>query len=282
MRQKFINPRKSEWVYCIQNTYVADEPSDRITSASDKRCPLHEHSPVLNERLLRGGVRLQDASAKYEARLPVARLVKLHSMDFGIKEYHLIVWHMVLSPILNNVCKIFWIENGRTTVKQIIFRCFIRKWKISTSEKQLVVPLPAVRLAHGQWLFSEKTASHFGPVIVKICEALENRCYTPLTSLGTRTACCFTTLLAVNWHFFFYFGRPRWFCGIHNNFRVFSYSETFSIFLNNLLGPGTDVKSLLIFYVRLGQLARAPLGCFLWPVTRTTKTINQIVDEAVA
>ena len=142
--------------------------------------------PRLINGLLCVGGRLTNSSLTAESKHPII-LPRSHFVtDLLIRYYHVMEGHAGVNHVLTAVRQRFWILHGAETVKRTIRRCPVCRRQNAVGMRQLMAPLPAVRVREGWHPFSQVGLDYFGPIEVKRGRSTEKRYGCIMTCLQSR------------------------------------------------------------------------------------------------
>lgn len=148
--------------YAILKT--KNEQSTKPVSATSA---LRKLNPVLHNRLLRVGGRLEKASLPFDAKHPIIIPNKHHITDLLVRSYHVIAGHSGPTQVLATIRQKYWIIQGHSAVRRVIGNCVDCKKRNARPGKQMMAPLPAARLVPSEPPFTRVGVDYFGPLSVK-------------------------------------------------------------------------------------------------------------------
>ena len=159
-------------------------------TASGGRRSRGDHITKLNPTIINGlmcvGGRLSNSSLDAGAKHPVILPQRTHITNLIIRHYHILEGHAGVAHVLGAIRKRFWILRGPTAVKRFIGRCGFCRRQNATIGRQLMAPLPSVRVQPGWHAFFHVGLDYFGPIEVKRGRSMERRYGCILTCLQSR------------------------------------------------------------------------------------------------
>ena len=123
--------------------------SGRYTKKSlSESSVLRKLQPVLDNKVLRVGGRLERAPVAFEAKHPMIIPNKHHITELLIRHYHVVEGHSGPTQVLATVRQKYWIVQGHSAVRRVIGNCIDCKRRNARLGKQIMAPLPTARLSY--------------------------------------------------------------------------------------------------------------------------------------
>jgi len=163
--------------------YPENEPSQSKSFVSRKYLSknlgassvLRKLNPVLDDKVLRVGGRLERAPLTFEVKHPIIIPSKHHLSELIIRHYHVVEGHCGPTQVLSSTRQKFWIIRGHSAVRRVLGNCIDCKRRNASLGKQIMAPLPAARLTPSEPPFTRVGVDYFGPLLVKRGRSHEKR-----------------------------------------------------------------------------------------------------------
>ena len=124
-------------------------------------------SPIMDDKVIRVGGRLQYALISHDQKHPVILPNKHHVTDVIISHCHTCNGHVGIEDTLAFVRHKYWIINGRSAVKRVLSKCQLCRRHNARAQEQFMAPLPMERLVPYMPAFTYVAIDYFGPLYVK-------------------------------------------------------------------------------------------------------------------
>ena len=147
---------------------------------------LRKLRPILIDGTLRVRGRLNAACLDFNAKYPIILPKNHHITVLIIQHYHISEGHAGIFQLLTIIRQKFWIIHGIAAIKRVIGMCMFCRRQNILAGKQLMAPLPSVRVQPGWYPFSHVCLDYFGPYEVKRGRSIEKRYGCLLTCLQSR------------------------------------------------------------------------------------------------
>ena len=137
---------------------------------SNRLSDLKNLNPIKTEQsdILCVGGRIEYANVlPMRTRHPWILPDKHHVTRLIVGEYHRLVGHGGVERVLTELRKKFWVLKGRAFVKNVILPCVTCKRRSPQACKQLMSPLPSVRILPDESPFNTVGVDYFGPFLIK-------------------------------------------------------------------------------------------------------------------
>ena len=152
-----------------------------------KSSPLYRSSPIMIDRVLRVGGRLNRAYLDFDVKHPIILPTDHHLTELIIEDVHSrIVGHLGVEATLNQICKRFWFSHAKTIIHRVLRKCVICKRRDARPYTQIMAELPLARLKIHEAPFSQTGVDYFGPLLVKQGRGTRKRYGCLFTCLTTR------------------------------------------------------------------------------------------------
>ena len=136
---------------------------------------LRKLRPILVDGTLRVGGRLNAACLDFNAKYPIILPKNHHVTVLIIQHYHISKGHAGIFQLLTINRQKFWIIHGIAAIKRVIGMCMFCRRQNVLAGKQLMAPLPTVRVQPGWYPFSHVGSDYFGPFENKRGRSTEKR-----------------------------------------------------------------------------------------------------------
>ncbi|XP_015770607.1 PREDICTED: uncharacterized protein LOC107349025 [Acropora digitifera] len=167
-----------------------------LSSPNLSKSPLANLKPFVNDGVLRVGGRLARADLSYDAKQPMILPGKHRVTEMIILHYHFANGHVGPYQLLAETRQRFWIVNGVSSIRRVLWRCRKCKCQNAIVEEQITAPPPAVRVSSDShqliYPFAAVGIDYFGPLYVHAGPLTRSMRKNP--KLHKRYRCIFTYL----------------------------------------------------------------------------------------
>ncbi|XP_054758449.2 uncharacterized protein LOC129264572 [Lytechinus pictus] len=133
-----------------------------------KSSSLSRLNPEMTDNgLIRVGGRLKHSTVGKGSRHPFILPKKHHAVELLVRHYHELTGHSGQEHVLAQMREHCWIVGGRSTVKEVLHKCFVCKRQSSQPMQQKMSDLPSERITPDKPPFTFVGVDCFGPFTVK-------------------------------------------------------------------------------------------------------------------
>ena len=164
---------------------VTEETQDKKIAV--KKCSnIYKLDPFMESGFIRVGGRLHNALIKVDARHPIILPKKHYVVNLIINYYHRASGHSGVEYTLSLFRQGYWIIGARSTVRNIINKCFNCRRRQAPVMQQKMASLPEDRITPSKQPFTDVGVDCFGPFLVRRGRAAAQRYGVLFTCLAIR------------------------------------------------------------------------------------------------
>ena len=185
-----IEEGKKYWIRRLQMQRYGSTIEHLENQTPYPSCPLRNLATFLDsEGILRVGGRLQHSDLPYKAKHPAIVPAKSHLTTLIVRHVHCHVTKHAkgVNAALAELRQEYWVTNGREEVKKVDYRCVECRKRKKKSAKQIMAPLPSLRVKIPLRAFAKIGVDFAGPFLVKVTRRVQNKRWLCLfTCVATR------------------------------------------------------------------------------------------------
>ena len=155
--------------------------SQNLMNSLKKLLPFVDH-----DGLIRVGGRLTNSVFKFSVMHPILLPSRHHVIGLLVKFYHTISCHSGPQYVLSQIRKCYWLLKGISTIKKYTGNCFDCKRLAAKPMKQIIAPLPQLRVTPYKRCFAATSTDYMGPLLVQCGRSTQKRWFCVFTCLATR------------------------------------------------------------------------------------------------
>ena len=151
-----------------------------------KQSSIANLNPFIKDGVIRVGGRLHNASVCYEVRHPVLLPSKHRVTDLIVMYFHVREGHSGSLHTLAATRERFWVIKGHSTVRRVLRDCRSCRLINAPSGKQVMAPLPKVRVSAHTKMFYNVGVDYAGPFLTKRGRSSSKRYLCIFTCMASR------------------------------------------------------------------------------------------------